>query len=88
MVNSVPQLPKTGFIRLIRILGSRTSNPPIPPLIPVSYSTWFAGQKTGRFPLPVKTFGGRISLYRVEDIQALIDQANSGTATMQETNHG
>lgn len=30
-------------------------------IIPVSKSTWWAGVKSGRFPKPVKTLGGRIT---------------------------
>ncbi|MCA8906591.1 MAG: AlpA family phage regulatory protein [Rhodospirillaceae bacterium] len=39
--------------------------------IPVSKSTWWAGTKDGRFPKPVK-LGARITVWRVEDIQALL----------------
>ena len=58
------ELPETGFVRLISIIG------PDGP-IPVSKSTWWAGVKTGRYPKPVK-LGPRITAWRVEDIRALI----------------
>jgi len=67
-------LPATGYLRLNKIIGSTKTNPPTPPLIPVSRSTWYAGIKSGRFPAPTKPFGGRISLYRVEAIRDLIAQ--------------
>lgn len=66
------QLPETGFIRLSQIIGDRKADPPIPPLIPVSKSTWWAGVKTGRYPKPVK-LGPRVTAWRVEDIRALIE---------------
>jgi prophage regulatory protein len=40
-------LPTTGFIRLPTIIGNPKSNPPIPPLIPVCKSSWWAGVKSG-----------------------------------------
>ncbi len=64
-------LPETGFLRLPQILGDSKTQPPIPPLIPVSKSTWWAGVKSGRYPRPVK-LGPRITAWRVEDIRRLI----------------
>jgi predicted DNA-binding transcriptional regulator AlpA len=61
------QLPPTGFVRLSGILAP---NGPIP----VSKSTWWAGVKDGRYPKPVK-LGRRITVWRVEDIRALIAEA-------------
>lgn len=53
-----------GFLRLSSILA------PAGP-IPMSKSTWWAGVKSGRYPKPVK-LGPRITVWRVEDIDALI----------------
>ena len=64
-------LPETGFLRLPQIVGDSKSNPPIPALIPVSKSTWWAGVKSGRYPRAVK-LGPRITAWRVEDIRRLI----------------
>lgn len=58
-------LPETGFLRLKSILA------PYGP-IPVSKSTWWAGVKDGRFPQP-KKLGARVTVWRVEDIRALIE---------------
>jgi prophage regulatory protein len=65
-------LPETGYLRLYQIIGNPKADPPIPPLIPVCKSTWWAGVKSGRFPKPVKTLGMRITAWRVEDIRGLI----------------
>lgn len=62
---NVHALPQTGFVRLAQILG------PGGP-IPVSKSTWWQGVKNGRYPKPVK-LGPRITVWRVEDIRALIE---------------
>ena len=65
------QLPETGFLRLPQIIGNPKSEPPIPALIPVKKSCWWAGVKSGRFPQPVK-LGPRVTAWRVEDIRTLI----------------
>jgi hypothetical protein len=67
------QLPETGYVRLSQIIGNRRAKPPIPAIIPVSKSTWWEGVRSGRFPKPLK-LGARITVWRVEDIQALIAQ--------------
>lgn len=69
------QLPETGFLRLLQIVGNPKAVPPTPPIIPVSKSTWWAGVKTKRFPQPVKLGNGRVTVWRVEDIRALIARA-------------
>ncbi len=67
---STQPFPAEGFVRIHDIIA------PAGP-IPVGRSTWWAGVKDGRFPKPVK-LGPRITVWRAEDIRALI--AN-GTAT-------
>ena len=67
------RLPEAGYLRLVQIIGNSKVQPPIPAIIPVSKSTWWAGIKTGRYPAPVK-LGPRISAWRVEDIRALIER--------------
>ncbi len=57
------------FLRLADILGSKKAG--IPPMIPVSRATWYAGVADGRFPKPVK-LGPRLSMWREEDIQRLV----------------
>lgn len=68
------QLPQAGYLRLSQIIGNRRAKPPVPPIIPVSKSTWWEGVRTGRFPKPVK-LGARITVWRVEHIRALIEDA-------------
>lgn len=67
------KLPETGFFRLSQIIGDPKADPPIPAIIPVSKSTWWAGCASGRFPKPVKIGKGRGTFFRVEDIRALIE---------------
>jgi hypothetical protein len=69
------QLPSTGFLRLKHIIGDPKATPPIPPLIPISKSAWHAGVAAGKYPRPVKSLGPRTTVWRVEDIRALIETA-------------
>jgi len=69
------RLPETGFLRLPQILGDARAVPPIPALIPVKRTSWWAGVKTGRYPKPVK-LGPRMTAWRVEDIRAFIANAS------------
>jgi len=68
-------LPETGFLRLTNIIGDAKASPPIPAIIPVSKSTWWAGVKSGRYPKPIK-LGPRITAWRVEDIHNLIRESS------------
>ena len=70
------RFPETGFLRLPQIIGNPKSEPPIPPIIPVKKSCWWDGVRTGRFPKPVKF--GRCTMWRVEDIKALITSKLGG----------
>jgi prophage regulatory protein len=65
-------LPETGFLRLPQIIGDNKVQPPVPAVVPVCKSTWWAGVKSGRFPAPVK-LGPRTTAWRVEDIRALLE---------------
>jgi len=68
-------LPETGYLRLFQIIGNKEADPPIPAIIPVSKSTWWAGVKTGRYPQPVK-LSERCTAWRIEDILALIEETS------------
>lgn len=65
-------IPESGFLREWQVIGDPQSDPPIPAIVPVGRSTWWAGIKAGRFPKPVK-LGPRITAWRVEDIRTLIN---------------
>lgn len=65
-------IPEIGLLRLDQILGDKRANPPVPPIIPVSRSTWWDGVKSGRFPQPVK-IGPRCTAWMAEDIRALVE---------------
>ncbi|MBS1212217.1 MAG: transcriptional regulator [Proteobacteria bacterium] len=70
-------IPKIGYLRLPQIIGDRTATPPIPAIIPVSKSTWWAGVKASKYPAPVKLSRG-VTAWKVDDIRALVEKLASG----------
>ena len=70
--NSLIPVPKSGFLRLFQIVGD--SKKGIPPLIPVSKSTWWSGVKSGRYPKPVK-ISQRCTAWLAEEVWALTKDA-------------
>lgn len=75
-VSNESALSNDGFLRVAQIVGDRRAKPPIPPLIPIARSAWWAGVKSGRFPQPVK-LGPRTTAWRVKDIRLLLDRLAS-----------
>ena len=67
-------LPDEGLLRISQIIGDPNAEPPIPAVIPVSKSSWWAGVKSGRYPASVK-LGPRTTAWKVSDIRALIEAA-------------
>lgn len=67
------KLPETGFLRLSQIVGNPKANPPIPPIVPVSKSTWWQGVRKGIYPKPQK-LSPRVTVWRVEDIRRFINE--------------
>lgn len=66
-------LPETGYLRLPQIIGDRKATPPIPALIPIAKSTWWAGVKSGLYPKSYK-LSPRVTVWRVEDIREFIKE--------------
>lgn len=62
--------PSKGFLRLPQIIGDKKKE--IPPLIPISRATWWAGVASGRYPKPVK-LSKRTTAWRAKDIRELIE---------------
>lgn len=63
------QFPEAGFLRVWHIVGDKKRN--IPPLIPISRTTFLNGVKEGKYPKPVK-LGERTTAWRTKDIKKLI----------------
>jgi hypothetical protein len=68
---AINALPQFGLLRLWQILGNRRKG--IPPIIPVSKSSWWAGVKSGKYPKPVK-LSARCTCWYVDDIRKLIER--------------
>lgn len=68
-------IPEVGFLRLRAIIGDPKSDPPIPPIVPVSKSTWWQGVRDGRYPQPTRALGSRITAWAVADIRKLLEAA-------------
>lgn len=71
---TVNALPSAGYVRLKQIIGDQKAVPPVPAIIPVAASTWWAGIKTGRYPKPVK-LSPKVTCWRAEDIRKLLEPA-------------
>lgn len=56
----------TGLLRIKQVLQ----------FIPVGKTTWWNGVREGKFPQPVKL--GRCTLWKAEDIKALIENIGKG----------
>ena len=65
--------PETGLVRLKDILGSPHSDPPIPPVIPLSRSAWLEGVRQKRYPQPIRIGNSRSVFWRASDIRALFE---------------
>jgi len=64
------QIPEIGYLRLKQIVGDNKS---IPAIIPISKTSWWEGIKQGKYPKGIK-LGPRITVWKVEDIRALIEK--------------
>jgi prophage regulatory protein len=80
MANAILELQKNSYLRLPQIIGNPKADPPIPPVYPVSKSTWWAGVRSGRFPKSYK-LGPRTTAWRVSDILELIERTNREAVT-------
>jgi predicted DNA-binding transcriptional regulator AlpA len=70
------QLPIDGLLRISQICGDRARG--IPPIVPVSRSTWWAGVASGRFPAPVR-LGSKLTFWKAADIRALLEKLGAAS---------
>lgn len=75
----MPVLPESGFLRISQIVGNPRSDPPTAGLIPIGRSSWWQGVRTGIYPAPLK-LGPKTTVWRVEDVRALIDRKWPGAS--------
>jgi hypothetical protein len=58
-----------GFLRLTQIIGSKKAN--IPPIIPISATSWWNGVAQGKYPKPIK-LGPKTTVWRASEVLALV----------------
>lgn len=75
-VSSHPHITES-LHRLASIIGDKKKG--IPPIIPVSKSTWWAKVAAGEFPQPVR-IGKRCVAWKASDIAALVENLSKGVA--------
>lgn len=68
-------IPENRLLKLRDIIGDPKATPPIPAIIPVCKASWYQGQKTGRYPKPVRIGDSRGTFYKAEEIFKLIASA-------------
>lgn len=72
--NSLPVSPAVdGFLRVNQIIGDPKRG--IPGIIPISRSSWWQGVARGVYPQPVRH--GRVTFWRISDIQALVERISA-----------
>lgn len=76
--------PTVRYLRLKQIIGSIKEG--IPPIIPVSKSTWWAGVRTGRFPSPHK-IGPKTTVWSAHDIAKLAEDIGNQHPLIKDINH-
>lgn len=47
-------IPTIGYLRAVQIIGDPHATPPIPAILPVSKTTFYALIRAGKFPKPIK----------------------------------
>ena len=67
------RISEDSFYRLKQIVGDKKNE--IPPIIPVSPSTWWLGVKSGRYPKPIK-LSEKITVWRGSDLLDLVEGVN------------
>jgi predicted DNA-binding transcriptional regulator AlpA len=67
------QVPESGYVRLCQIVGDPKANPPIPALLAVGKSSFWAGIKTGRYPKGIK-IGPRTTVWSLEAVRNAIQK--------------
>ena len=71
-----PLIPEFGYLRLRQIIGDSKADPPIPAILPICASSWWAGVKRGDYPAPVK-LSKNCTAWKISDIKALLERIDN-----------
>ena len=69
---TIDDFPLIGFLRLKQIIGDKTADPPVPPLVPISRTAWLDGVKAETLPPPIRLTPGTF-VWRVADVRYLLE---------------
>ncbi len=64
------------LLRIYHILGDPNANPPIPPILPISKSSFYKLIAEGTIAAPLKF--NRSSFWRLSDIKKILDEIGRG----------
>ncbi len=71
-------LPPGALVRVAQIIGDAKSDPPLPALLPMSKSSFYALVRKGRLPPPVKLPGSSSSLWRLGELRSALAELTAG----------
>ena len=63
---------ESGLLRLKQIVGNPKAKPPVPAIIPISASSWWAGVKSGKYPKAHK-LGEKTTVWKASEVLALCE---------------
>jgi len=64
---------RNRLVRIKEIVGDKKADPPVPGLLPIGKSHFWAGVKSGKFPPPLK-LGERTTCWRLSDILQIVEK--------------
>ncbi len=70
------------FLRLRQIIGDPKADPPIPPLVPISKTAWWAGVAKGKFPKGIK-ISKNVTVWLYSEILNLMEKLSENRALKQ-----
>jgi prophage regulatory protein len=65
------------YVRVRQIVGDPEAVPPIPAILQVGASTWWAWVKEGKAPQPIK-LSPRVTVWRESEVRAFVERLGAG----------
>lgn len=70
-------MPTDRYVRVRQIVGDPEAVPPIPAIVQVGTSTWWAWVKAGKAPQPIK-LSPRVTVWRESEVRAFVERRGAG----------